>query len=527
MSGHTEFQRALNRYRLYRNRILQLLRHYLLPWFRLRVIKGVMIGAHHGPLKGARVTLNGWRSIKTDSKGRFTFYFILRKVNFLTVEWREAELINWIRIDLTRQRVSKLKLKWPLLVRGELVNEQGQPLVQVPVALNQIQVTKTDAHGAFIFPVDSDSKDQFDQLSFQLLGHSFVHHFKANPQAHLLHRFMYTEGKGLFHLEDRPAAQVQAKQIYSFNERLRWGLRLSFALITMFLIINFFMTQQRQDELDKLMIYQEQAVDGLVKSHHSLSNMSPPSINETTKWRHAGLLERKKDSLQENQIAQGLHLKDQALKREPDQKNSRRPSIFDGLSGKKHTSKPSVNDAKNTMIDPEAFEEFDIPKCQSMEFVYRNYYVPRGMEGILLSLVFGHWQSWRNDLSLFNGLNRHDQLQAGQRVKLKLPLHTWSIYKHVDESSWQKLLKQTGCLHAKNLCRKLIQAWNPHVYLRRLKKRDQLLINFSLLKRRPYGGATLSRIESLRRGSVPKRRKPRLQMPKNCKLLNSLTADLL
>ena len=302
MSGHTEFQRALNRYRLYRNRILQLLRNYLLPWFRLRVIKGVMIGAHHGPLKGARVTLNGWRSIKTDSKGRFAFYFILRKINFLTVEWREAELINWIRIDLTRQRVSKLKLKWPLLVRGELVDEHGQPLVQVPVALNQNQMTKTDAHGAFIFPVDSDSNVQFDQLSFQLLGHSFVHHFKANPQAHLLHRFMYTEGKGLFHLEDRPAAQVQAKQIYSFNERLRWGLRLSFALVIMFLIINFFITQQHQDELDQLMAHQEQTVRGPIQSYSSLSNRSSLSKSETSKWRHAGLLERNKESAKQGQV---------------------------------------------------------------------------------------------------------------------------------------------------------------------------------------------------------------------------------
>ena len=203
MSGHTEFQRALNRYRFYRDRLSQLLRYYLLPWLKPRVIKGVMIGSHHGPLKGARVSLNGWRSIKTDSQGRFTFYFVLRKINYLTVEWREAELINWIRIDLTRQRVLELKLKWPLLVRGELVDEQGQAIVQVPVALNQQQVTKTDAHGAFIFPVEPDSSDHFDQLSFQLSGHSFVHHFKANPQAHLLHRFMHSDGKGLFHIEYR------------------------------------------------------------------------------------------------------------------------------------------------------------------------------------------------------------------------------------------------------------------------------------------------------------------------------------
>ena len=162
-----------------------------------------------------------------------------------------------------------------------------------------------------------------------------------------------------------------------------------------------------------------------------------------------------------------------------------------------------------------------------MEFTYKNYYVPRGMEGILLSLVFGHWQSWRDDLSLFNGLSRHDQLQAGQRIKLKLPLHTWSIYEHQDEDSWQKLLELAHCQDAENLCRQLIQAWNPHVYLRRLKKRNQLLINLSLLQRRPYEGATLARIEGLRRGSVPKRRRPRVDVPKNCKIPNSLSSDSL
>ena len=157
-----------------------------------------------------------------------------------------------------------------------------------------------------------------------------------------------------------------------------------------------------------------------------------------------------------------------------------------------------------------------------MEFIYRNYYVPRGMEGILLSLVFGHWQSWRDELSIYNGLSRHHQLQAGQRVKLKLPLYAWSLYTHQDQSSWSQLLKLAKCEKSLTFCRQMIQAWNPHILLKRMRKRDQLLINLQLLQRRPFGGATLSRIEGLRRGSTPRRRKPRLNLDKHCKLAAAL-----
>ena len=546
MSGNTEFQRALNRYRQYREKALNLLRWYVFPWFKLRVIKGVLIGAHHGPLKGAHVTLNGWRSVKTDSQGRFAFFFVLRKINFLTVEWREAELIDWIKIDLSQQRVSKLKLKWPLLVRGELVDEQGLPLVQIPVAFNQNQITKTDAHGAFIFPIDSDLTEQSDQLTFQLLGHSFVHHFKANPQAHMLHRFMYTKDRGLFHLEDRASAQVQATLISSFNERIRWVLRASFVLIIFTLVLNFFVTKQQQTELE------------LLSTHSSSTNPRDEQDEKQNKWRNAGVLERTSQSIDQSSAESSDESSDESgneFSNESSEKNAHivtretskqdhpqkyvRPSIFEGLSQQQRSnssSKSSANlpakpssssSSSQTVENHEDLEIFEEPMCRSMEFTYKNYYVPRGMEGILLSLVFGHWQSWRDDLSLFNGLSRHDQLQAGQRIKLKLPLHTWSIYEHQDEDSWQKLLELAHCQEAENLCRQLIQAWNPHVYLRRLKKRNQLLINLSLLQRRPYEGATLARIEGLRRGSVPKRRRPRVDIPKNCKILDYLSSDSL
>ena len=479
MSGNTELQRALNRYRIHQVRVLSWCRRYVFPIFRLRVIKGVIIGAHHGPLRGVRITLNGWKTITTDDQGHFAFHFVFRPVSYLTVEWREAELINWIKVDATRQRISELKLKWPPLVRGQLVDSEGTPISLVAVAFNHQQIAQTDAHGTFIFPLDEELSEGSDQLVFQVGDYSYVHHFKANPKAHLLHRFMLSESEGLFHLEDRPAAQAVAKQLSQFTERLKWGLRASIFLIIFYVVLNVIITQQNKEALTQLNHRQD---------IHLVSQLDEQTSVKSDK---VSLLERNTQA-----------------KHQTDESNEDRSSVFEGTM-------------KRANLD-DLVDGFDQPECQSMEFIYRNYYVPRGMEGILLSLVFGHWQSWRDELSIYNGLGRHDQLQAGQRVKLKLPLYAWSLYKHENASSWSELFKMAKCQGSETLCKLLIQSWNPHVPLHKIRKRDQLLINLMLLKRRPFEGATLSRIEGLRRGNTPRRRSPRIKLAKDCKLRSSL-----
>lgn len=506
MSGHTEFQRVINRYKIFRGKLLSLARHYLLPWFRLRVIEGVLIGAHHGPLPGAKVTLNSWRSVKTDENGRFQFYFVFRKVNHLTVQWHEAELNNWITIDLSRKRVSRLKLKWPPLVRGELINVHGEPMTNVPVALNHHILAQTDAHGTFIFPLEQEPAEHSDHLVFQLNGHTYVHHFKANPKAFLLHRFMYQEGLGVFHIEDRPFAQACTKSIQHFNHQFRWGLRLSILVILLYILVNIWFTQQQKK------VFLNLVGSTLLTEPLSHQSQSSPqaSLNTAKKWSDAGILERKKEDDHSNMIQQKVDAQPSL-------------SIFDSLNQSK--SQIPLNKQTSEKSHISELDELEAVTCQSMEFVYKNYYVPRGMEGILLSLVFGNWQTWRDDLSIFNGMNRHEQLQAGQRIKLMLPLHTWTMYRHQDDDSFRALLDKAQCGEAEFICKQLIQAWNPHVRLQYLRKHEQLLIHFDLLTRRPFKGATLSRIEGLRRGTVPKRKAPRVELPQHCKIFSSLPSE--
>jgi hypothetical protein len=163
-----------------------------------------------------------------------------------------------------------------------------------------------------------------------------------------------------------------------------------------------------------------------------------------------------------------------------------------------------------------------------MEFTYNSYVVPRGMEGILLSLVFGRWQSWRDELSSFNRLDRHHQLQAGQRIKLKLPLLSWSMYQHQNIQSWRNLLKRGACdERSLKLCKQLIQAWNPHLSIKRLRRGDLLLINVDLLRQRPFEGTTLSRIEKLRRSHQRRRRRPRIRLASNCSLDSPISVSAL
>lgn len=496
MSGNTEFQRAVNRFNAHKTKALRWLRRYMLPLLRLRVIRGVIIGAHHGPLRGAKITLNGWRTLQSDDRGRFNFRFVFRPVSSLTVEWREAELVNWIEVDATHQRVSNLKLKWPALVRGQVIDRQGVPMTQVPVALNRSQITKTDAHGTFIFPLEEEKTESSDQLVFQLGEYSFVHHFKANPQAHLLHRFMLSEAEGLYHIEDRASAQAMSKSVSILAERLRRCFWVGISIIIIYLMINMVVTQRYNDHTPQLISDQ----------HASQLNRMTDSENKgaTSPWSSAGLLERAPDH---------------DLKEENSSADKQRPPLWDqGDEGS--SAEVSVLDIpidgsgeSSALLDDE-----DQPQCSAMEFTYLRYYVPRGMEGILLSLVFGHWQSWRDDLSLFNGYDRHHELQAGQRLKIKLPLHRWSRYQHQGEESWRKLLALGQCELDEKMCMQLLQAWNPHVSIKRLRKRNQLLINLSLLKNRPFEGATRTRVEGLRRGGVPRRQRPRLKLPSACSL---------
>ena len=485
MSGQTELERNLRRLKNRYDVVVAWWRTYILPLFKLREIRGVLIGQHFGPLAGARVTLNGWRTVKTDRRGMFCFRFVLRPVSSLTVEWHEAELSDWIEVKASRQ-VTELKLKWPLLIRGQVVNPQGAPISQMLVMLNRNIVTHTDAHGTFIFPQSQLTTSPSDQLLFQWEGQSYVHHFKSNPQDHLLHRFMLDHDEGLYHLEDRPAAQALSPNLNRFARRVKIALISALILVALLFVA---LTLWYGDPQHKLTL--------------AIHSDAPVSFTR------AGALERNLDH-------------------DPTSTRDARPPMWDEVSNDSSGDTPQSDSSgpRPAIAQSEGEDEpLEEPApCQEMEFTYNGYIVPRGMEGILLSLVFGRWQSWRDELSVFNRLDRHHQLQAGQRIKLKLPLLSWSMYQHQDAQSWRQILQESGCDEdALKLCKQLVQAWNPHLSIRRLRRGDMLLMNVDLLRTRPFEGTTLSRIEKLRRSPQRRRRRPRLKLASNCSLVAPLS----
>lgn len=486
MGGQTELERALRKIKSRLDLLSLWWRSHLVPLFTLREIQGVIIGQHFGPLAGARVTLNGWRSVQTDSTGRFRFRFVLRPISSLTVEWHEVELSDWILVG-PHQRVTELKLKWPLLIRGQVVDPQGSPVTQLMVQLNDHLVTKTDAHGTFLFPQTDQDERPSDKLLFTQGDQLFLHHFRSHPQEHLLHRFLLDPQRGLYHLEDYPRGQAVTPSISRFARWVRWSTLGGLMLIALFLV-----TLSMNSQLAPL----EASPDLAYASTQGES--SPLLKSAEAKWENVGMLER---SPHEAQRAEGQS----------------RPPLWDESSGES-LMRGAMSEREGEDDTSDEPREDPLP-CQEMEFTYLSYIVPKGMEGILLALVFGEWQSWRGNLSKFNGLDSQHQLQAGQRIKLKLPLKTWSLYRHESAQEWRRLLSVGQCDDTSlRLCRQLLQSWNPHVKISRLRKGDQLLINLDLLQRRPFEGTTLGRVESLRRSSGRRRSRPRIRVSERCAL---------
>ena len=160
--------------------------------------------------------------------------------------------------------------------------------------------------------------------------------------------------------------------------------------------------------------------------------------------------------------------------------------------------------------------------CNQIEFKYSFYYVPRGMEGFLLSRVFGQWQSW-NSLSQDNYL-KNKTLQAGQKLRMKLPLYSWKLFKVRPKESINDVLKALDCPPDTSwVCKQLIQVWNSHIKVQHLRKNEVLLVNPTLLKTHPFGEETLKRLENVKRFRLPirlRRREPVIRIPKGCKSLS-------
>jgi hypothetical protein len=181
-----------------------------------------------------------------------------------------------------------------------------------------------------------------------------------------------------------------------------------------------------------------------------------------------------------------------------------------------------------TPSDPESAEgaeeervalEDEPSRCDAIEFTYRNYRVPRGMEGFLLSILFGSWQRWEGDLSTLNGVREARQLQAGQQVRLMLPLHEWRLFTLQPQEGAAELRAALGCQEAHiNTCLMIVQLWNPHLDLRALRKGDQLLLNPSLLRPEAFSADVYRRMEKVKRLRGVRLPRPRLTAPQGCQV---------
>jgi hypothetical protein len=142
------------------------------------------------------------------------------------------------------------------------------------------------------------------------------------------------------------------------------------------------------------------------------------------------------------------------------------------------------------------------------------------MEGFLMSILFGSWQQWKGDLETLNQLSDERQLQAGQFVKLKLPLHEWRLFTLYPKEGARSLRDALGCSETQlTICLKLLQVWNPHLSVYALREGDRLLVNPTLLQKENWSELVLRRLEQLKRSRGRRLKRPRVKLSERCALL--------
>jgi hypothetical protein len=198
---HPELKRALKRWGRAREVVARALGRAL-RWLHIRRVCGDFVGIDGLPLEGARVTLGELRTTLTDSEGRFSFW-VWGGTYTLSIAWGGVELRRWVTLQTRDDGPTEVRLRWPALIRGQILCERQRPLQGVEVWLNERYRTFSDAYGAFSFPRFEGEEVNFERFNFYLSGRSFIHHFRANLSSDPLHVFLVKEGE-LFHVSDLP-----------------------------------------------------------------------------------------------------------------------------------------------------------------------------------------------------------------------------------------------------------------------------------------------------------------------------------
>ena len=207
-----ELTEELQRLRLQFKSRWQKWRETISPYLRPKTIRGQLLNHAGEPVPNAAVTLNRFRQTWTDRRGEFSFRLVFRPDYHLTLEWRDLELSNWIHGRLSDRPVTQLRLHFPALIRGQLLDRQEQPIAGVPVFLDQSYSSYTDLHGCFAFPREEEGslpkpaeekntevKDWEHQLAFRLEGQSFTHALQIESAGDVQLAFLY-DNDALFHI---------------------------------------------------------------------------------------------------------------------------------------------------------------------------------------------------------------------------------------------------------------------------------------------------------------------------------------
>ena len=457
------------------------------PYLRPKTLRGQILDQSGAPIVGAGLVLNRSRRAWSDRRGEFTFRFIFQPSYNLTLEWRDVELADWVSGQLSDRPVTSLKVQLPTLIRGQLLDERERPIPKIPIFLDQSYGSYTDLHGIFVFPREDDSRAETHTLSFRIEGEAFQHELEVEAKRERQVAFVYHQGE-LFHLDDHVLPPLQDQAGRRLERRFQFLRRGGIALAALLIFASLF--SQRW-------CASEPATSAYVEQRLEQRGAATP--REPLGERQAPTSERPSPA--------------------PDSPLSAPVPVSDGLLSQPSSSPPPRSSQSSS--EPPAETEEQRPAtggCDAIEFVYLRYQVPRGMEGFVLSRLFSQWQSW-SALAEFNGLDVNMQLQAGQRVKLLLPLRSWRRYQVQRGDRVSGLLSQWGGGEDLENGRQLLSLWNPHAQINRLRVGDELLYNPSILAdSSQLGGATLKKLRRMRRFPGVSRRQLSLRVPQGCTL---------
>ena len=341
--SNTELQRALKQLQNKQERVLSFISVYVIPLCRPRTLRGTILSPQGEPMKGVKLTLNGWRKTYTNAKGKFSFPFIWTSHYQISLQWETAELSNWIQVNAQDQKITELKLRWPRLVRGQLFDLNGYPLRQIMVTLNEHYQTSTDIHGAFFFPRNLGEEVRFERFMFEINRERFIHHFNLDLDIDCLYRFLF-DGESLYHVDEVPKALPNSAYVAQIVDRFKWMI-ISISLILSLIIGSIIFKSTPQPLIASL--NQTQTL--------GLTSIKPVSIKPIN-YEHS--INNKKERM----------LKDPIF-------NS---SSATTISPADLSDSPKYINHQNN--DEEVVSNAYANTCNDIEFKYLNYYVPRGSE---------------------------------------------------------------------------------------------------------------------------------------------------